>query len=137
MTPVRVLGLGIALLASLASSLAPVAARAGEVIAHPALELDAEEIRDVYLGEKQLAGRLKLLPVDNSAIQNEFLAKVLQTDARKYAARWTKKSFREGLAIPAVKGSDAEVIAYVRATPGAIGYISGTAPPVVKLLAKF
>lgn len=129
----RILALSLALLAPLA----PVAAHAGEVIAHPQLMLDAEEIRDVYLGEKQLAGHLKLLPVDNSAIQNEFLAKVLQTDARKYAARWTKKSFREGLAIPAVKGSDAEVIAYVRSTPGAIGYIGGTAPSGVKLLAKF
>jgi len=129
----RALALSIALLAPMA----PVGVRAGEVIAHPQLELNAEEIRDVYLGEKQLAGHLKLLPVDNSALQNEFLEKVLQTDARKYAARWTKKSFREGLAIPAVKGSDAEVIAYVRATPGAIGYISGTAPKTVKLLVKF
>ena len=33
--------------------------------------------------------------------------------------------------------SAGEVIAYVRATPGAIGYISGTAPKSVKLLAKF
>ena len=132
MNAARVLAL-IALLAALT----PAAVRAGEVIAHPQLELNAEEIRDIYLGEKQLAGHLKLLPVDNSAIQNEFLEKVLQTDARKYAARWTKKSFREGLAIPAVKGSDAEVIAYVRATPGAIGYISGTAPKSVKLLARF
>ncbi len=129
----RILAVSVALLAPVA----PVAVSAGEVIAHPQLELNAEEIRDVYLGEKQLAGHLKLLPVDNSALQNDFLEKVLQTDARKYAARWTKKSFREGLAIPAVKGSDAEVIAYVRATPGAIGYISGTAPKSVKLLAKF
>jgi len=133
MSTARALALSITLLAALA----PAAAHAGEVIAHPQLEVNPEEIRDVYLGEKQLAGHLKLLPVDNSAIQNDFLAKVLQTDAPKYAARWTKNSCREGLALPAVKGSDAEVIAYVRATPGAIGYISGTAPAGVKLLAKF
>ena len=110
---------------------------AGEVIAHPSVNLSPDDVRDVFLGEKQLAGDLRLIPVDNSAIQAEFLAKVLQTDAKKYAARWTKKTFREGITAPALKGSDAEVTAYVRATPGAIGYVSGPPPDGVKLLEKF
>ena len=117
--------------------LASAVARAGEVIAHPSVDLSPDEVRDVFLGEKQLAGHLTLVPVDNNAIQTEFLAKVLQTDARKYAARWTKKSFREGLSAPAIKGSDAEVISFVRSTPGAIGYISGTTPNGLRLLEKF
>jgi len=111
-------------------------ARAAEVIAHSSVSLDAEEIRELFLGEKQFVGPLKLVPIDNSAIHHEFLAKILQTDARTYAARWTKKSFREGLVAPDVKGSDAEVTAFVRATPGAVGYISGTATGV-KVLLKF
>lgn len=117
-----------------------VCAWAGEVIANPSVNhLDTEEIRDLYLGEKQFVGPLKLVPVDNSALQNEFLSKVLQTDSRTYAARWTKKSFREGLTAPDVKGSDAEVTAFVRATPGAVGYV---VTPVgansgVKVLHKF
>jgi ABC-type phosphate transport system substrate-binding protein len=100
---------------------------AGEVIAHASVNLNSEEIRDVFLGEKQFSGRVKLMPVDNSSARAEFLSKVLQSDERKYAARWTRKSFREGLVAPSVKGSDAEVIAFVRATPGAIGYVKGTA----------
>lgn len=111
-------------------------AGAGEVIAHPSVSLNADEIRDVFLGEKQFSGRLRLVPVDNGSLQAEFLSKVLQSDERKYAARWTRKSFREGLAAPAVKGSDAEVITFVRATPGAIGYIRGTAADVL-VLEKF
>ncbi len=111
-------------------------ARAGEVIAHPSVVLDADEIRDVYLGEKQFAGAIKLVVVDNRALQTEFLAKLLQTDERKYAARWTRKSFREGLAAPTLKGSDAEVIAFVRATPGALGYVS-TSAGGVKVLERF
>jgi ABC-type phosphate transport system substrate-binding protein len=111
-------------------------AGAGEVIANPAVALNSEEIRDVFLGEKQFAGNLKLVPVDNSSLQAEFLSKVLQSDERKYAARWTRKSFREGLAAPAIKGSDAEVIAFVRATPGAIGYVNFSAGGV-KVLEKF
>jgi ABC-type phosphate transport system substrate-binding protein len=98
--------------------------------------LSADEIRDVFLGEKQFAGSLKLIPVDNGSLRGEFLAKVLQTDERKYAARWTRKSFREGMAAPAIKGSDAEVIAFVRSTPGAVGYVSAGAPGV-KVLEKF
>jgi ABC-type phosphate transport system substrate-binding protein len=77
------------------------------------------------------------VPVDNDAIHAEFLAKVLQTDPRKYAARWTRKSFREGLVAPTMKGSDAEVMVFVKSTPGAIGYLSGTAKAGVKVLEKF
>ena len=116
--------------------LAQAESRAGEVIAHPSVSLTSDEIRDVFLGEKQLFGDLRLVPVDNSAIQAEFLSRVLQSDLQKYSARWTKKSFREGLAAPAVKGSDAEVTAFVKRTPGAVGYVSGPTSGV-KVLEKF
>ena len=86
--------------------------------------------------EKWFAGNLKLVAVDNASLHAEFLSKVLQSDERKYAARWTRKSVRDGLAAPAVKGSDAEVIAFVRATPGAVGYVSNNAAGV-KVLEKF
>ena len=114
-----------------------VAAHAGEVIAHPSVRLEIGDIRDVYLGERQLSGDIRLLPVDNSAIQDLFLATVLQTNARNYAARWTRKAFRDGLRPPVVKGSDVEVMSFVRSTPGAIGYLAGVAGPGVVVLAKF
>jgi hypothetical protein len=103
----------------------PTMASAGEVISNESLSLTPDEIREVFLGEKQLTHGLRLVPVDNGAVQDEFLAKVLQTDSQKYYARWTRKSFREGITAPALKGSDAEVIAYVKATRGAIGYTKG------------
>lgn len=114
-------------------------AGAGEVIAHPTVHLSPSDVRNVFLGEKQLMGSQRLFPVDNSALQMEFLAKVLQTDERKYSARWIRKTFREGLAAPTVKGSDAEVISFVRSTPGAIGYVTTTseANAAVKVLEKF
>jgi ABC-type phosphate transport system substrate-binding protein len=123
-------------IAALAALMTHALARAGEVIAHPSVSLDADEIREVFLGEKQFAGNLKLVPIDNSGAQAEFLNRVLQTDARTYAARWTKKSFREGLAAPDVRGSDAEIAAFVRATPGAVGYVSGKVAGA-KVLHKF
>ena len=111
-------------------------ALAGEVIAHASVELSAGEVRDVFVGDKVLAGGTKLVPVDNTAAQAEFLSKVVQVDASKYTALWTKKSFREGLTAPATKGGDAEVIAFVKSTPGAIGYVSGHAAGV-KVISKY
>ncbi len=101
----------------------PFDAFAGDVIASSEVTLTPDEIRDVFLGEKHRAGGIVLIPIDNAAAQEEFLSKVLQTDAQKYYSRWTKKSFREGIVAPALKGSDAEVIAFVRSNQGAVGYV--------------
>ena len=76
------------------------------------------------------------MPVDNGAQQADFLVKVLQMDPTRYTARWIKKAFREGLRAPMAKGSDAEVAAFVRATPGAVGYVS-TASVGVQTLQKY
>ena len=110
--------------------------RAGEVIAHPSVVLSAEEVRELFMGDKQLAGSLKLVPVDNGAQQADFLVKVLQMDPTRYTARWIKKAFREGLRAPMAKGNDAEVAAFVRATPGAVGYVR-TASVGVQTLQKY
>lgn len=97
------------------------------VIAHPGVELTQAEIKDVYLGEKQLAGSVKLVPVDNAAAQGDFLEKALNMDASKYGALWIKKGFRGGLSAPDVKSGDAEVINFVKKTPGAVGYVGAPA----------
>lgn len=110
------------------------AAQAGEVIAHPSVTLSANDIRDVYLGEKEFDGRLRIAPVDNAAAQEEFLAAVLQTNHRNYVARWARKTYREGLRAPPVMGGDAEVQRFVRSTPGAVGYLSGSAGAGVLVL---
>ena len=97
------------------------------VICHADATITAADVRDVFTGEKQFVGSVKLLPADNSAVQGEFLAKVLKMDAAKYSNTWTKKSFRDGATPPPVKGSDAEVVEYVKRTAGACSYV-GTAP---------
>ena len=106
------------------------------LICNPALQLSADDARDVYLGEKQLAGSVKLAPVDNAAAQREMLAKVLHMDAARYSTLWTKKGFREGLNAPAVKGSDLEVLAHVKANPGGVGYVT-SAPSGVTVIRKY
>lgn len=115
----------------------PLAAAAADlyVIANPAVELQASDIRDVYLGEKLFGGSAKLHPVDNAAAQPAFLAKVMQMSATSYGTAWTKKAFRQGLTQPPSLPSDAAVLEFVRQTAGAVGYVR-TRPAGVKVLDK-
>ncbi len=118
---------------------ANVPAMAGDVyvIAHPSVNLTLTELRDVYLGEKQFAGSIKLTPVDNVAVQSDFLTKAIHMDASKYASMWIKKGFRGGLTAPPTKTGDAEVISFVKNTPGAVGYLSAPPPQGIKQLHKY
>jgi hypothetical protein len=105
-----------------------VLARAGDiyVVANDPL-LTAADIREIYLGEKEFSGGVRLTPVDNLLVQDAFLARVLSMNEQRYNSLWVRKSFRDGLNPPSVKASDAEVVFFVRQTRGAVGYLSS--PP--------
>jgi hypothetical protein len=106
------------------------------VIAHPATKITPEAIRDVYIGEKQFAGEVKIIPVDNAAAQAEFLEKVLRLDQTRYTNLWVKKSFRDALNPPATRTSDKEIVEFVRKTPGALAYIASSPPAGVIVIQK-
>ena len=128
----------LAITAAALISSGPQAALAdGAVIANSSLSLSSGDVKDVFTGEKQLAGGTKITPVDNAAAQSDFLAKVLKMDATKYQTAWTKKSFRDGVTAPAVKGTDAEVVEFVKHTPGGVGYINGAVPGGVSVVTKY
>ena len=103
------------------------------VISHPGTTISAGEVKDIFLGDKQFAGGTKLIPVDNAPSQDNFLSKFLDMTKSKYSSAWTKKSFRDGLIPPVMKSNDAEVIDYVKRTPGAVGYVS-SAPSGVNVV---
>lgn len=117
----------------------PVAALAGDifVIAHPGTRITPDAIRDVFVGEKQFAGEVKLVPVDNAVAQTEFLEKVLRLDATRYANLWVKKSFRDALNPPAVRASDKDVLEFVRKTPGALSYVTSNPSGGVTVVQKY
>lgn len=123
---------------ALCGALLAVPALGGElyVIGNNALNLSGADVRDVFLGDKQMADGVKLVPIDNAALQGEFLGKVVKVDAAKYGTIWAKKGFRDGLNPPPVKSGDAEVIAAVKATPGGVGYVSSK-PAALKVLQKY
>ena len=107
------------------------------VVCNANVTLRAEDVRDVYIGEKSFAGTARLVPADNIAAQAAFLEKVVKVSADRYTSLWTKKSFRDGANPPAVKVNDAEAIAYVRQTPGACSYVQSPPPSGVSVVARF
>jgi hypothetical protein len=107
------------------------------VICHADASIAAGEVKDVFMGEKQFVGSVKLQPADNSAAQAAFLEKVLKMDAGKYSTSWTKKSFRDGANPPPVKGSDAEAVEFVKRTAGACSYVSSAPPAGVLTIASY
>ena len=106
------------------------------VICNTHVSLSAADVRDLFLGEKQFAGTVKLIPIDNGAAQTIFLDKVLKMNMAKYSTTWTKKSFRDGLNPPLVAGSDAEALAFVKRTPGACSYVTTPVGADVVVVAK-
>lgn len=128
-----------AVAAGLVLQLAATAAAAADlfVIANAAATVAPGDLHDIYLGDKQFAGAQKLVPIDNGAAQEAFLAKVLKLEAGKYATLWSKKSFRDGINPPAAKGSDGETIEFVTRTAGAVGYVTAQPPAGVNVVGKF
>jgi hypothetical protein len=93
------------------------------VISNTGTVVSSSDIREIFLGDKQLASGIRLIPVDNASAQETFLSRYMQIGPDKYSNAWIKKSFREGVNAPPVKATDAEVLEYVRHTQGAVGYI--------------
>lgn len=114
----------------------PAAANDLFLVCHPSVTLSADEVREVFLGDKQFAGSVKLVPVENGSLQADFQAKVLKMDAARYTAVWSKKGFREGLTQPQTRPTDADVLAAIKANPGTVGYVS-KASADVKVIQKY
>lgn len=106
------------------------------VIAGPGNSLSSAEIKEVFLGEKTFSGSTKLVPIDNAAAREVFLNKALGLNGPKYESIWVKKGFRDAILPPKVLSNDAEVVDFVKRTPGAVGYVSN-APAGVTVIQKY
>ena len=94
------------------------------VIASPEAKLTLEDIREIYLGDKEFSGDIRLVPVDNQAALAEFVAKAFGMNAQRYNTLWVRKAFRDALTPPVLKAGDFEVLEFVKRTRGAVGYVS-------------
>ena len=104
-----------------------------KVIVNPSVKADtisAAELRRVFLEEKNsLADGTHVEPVleKDGPVHKVFLQEYLGRSEDDLQAYYRTLVFTGRGAMPRVLGSDAEVVAYVARTRGALGYVSGAA----------
>jgi ABC-type phosphate transport system substrate-binding protein len=129
----RVAILGV-LLAVVSLPLAGAESRGYKVIAHPsnpATSLPREQVARYFL--KKLTSwpsGAAVMPVDlakDSPARASFSEGVLEKSVAEVTAYWQQQIFSGRGVPPPEKRTDAEVVAFVESTPGAIGYVSEAA----------
>jgi ABC-type phosphate transport system substrate-binding protein len=94
--------------------------------ANSATQIQRSALLAIYMGEMTTWSDGKVIaPVDHSMrspVRAAFSEKVLGKPAMSVQIHWLRKIAAEHVNPPPAKPSDAEVVAYVRANPGAIGW---------------
>ncbi len=92
--------------------------------------IDKNTIKDIYLGKKTKWSddtQVMFVTLQKGAIHQTFLKKIVKKNPSQFKSFWRQKLFlgKTGK-LPIVCESMDEVINYVAANPGSIGYISST-----------
>jgi ABC-type phosphate transport system substrate-binding protein len=105
------------------------------VVVHPqspATSLSRKEVARLFLRQATTwPGGAQARPVDQprtAPVREAFSQAILDRSAAQVDAYWTQAVFSGRAVPPPERRSDAEVLAYVRETPGSIGYVSPDAP---------
>jgi len=103
----------------------------------PASTISAGEVKDVFLLDKDSLGGSHVEPVlaKGGPAHEAFLKEYLGKSDGALQAFYRSLVFTGKASMPKTLGTDAEVVAYVAKTKGAVGYVSGDAStPGVKTL---
>jgi ABC-type phosphate transport system substrate-binding protein len=117
----------------------PAGARSQEldfkVIVHPSnpiASMTSEQVSKLFLKKvTRWDHGVQVLPVDlagSSPLRARFSQEIHGRPVSKVKAYWQQQIFSGREVLPPQKASDREVIAYVEANPGAIGYVGETTP---------
>lgn len=97
-----------------------------------------DDLDAIYQGKKANwpDGAKIVVVVQEGAVHESFLKTYVGKTPAQFAATWKKIVFTGKAKAPQECKNDADLIAYVAATPGAIGYVSDAAAPAgVKVVA--
>ena len=128
----RSLTLVAAMVAAVISA-APAGAQTFAVIvneSNPVAAVSLDQLSAIFLKKAKWAGRMTTAPVDlrkQSPLRAEFTQTVHNRSMPAVASYWQQQIFSGERVPPPEKATEAEVIEFVRRTPGAIGYVSFTA----------
>ena len=111
------------------------------VIGHPNLaSLDAPTLEKVYTGKVIEVNGVSVTAVNassGSGVRSRFLQAYLKQDEEKYTAYWIVRRYIGKGAPPRELATSEAVIAFVKTTPGAIGYVDeADVPAGVTVLLK-
>ena len=101
--------------------------------------LDAPTLEKIYLGKVVEVGGIPVTAVNatSGSVRSRFLLKYVRKDDDSYTGYWNVRRHSGLGAPPRELPSSAEVINFVRSTPGAIGYIDEAEVPAgVNVLLK-
>jgi ABC-type phosphate transport system substrate-binding protein len=94
-------------------------------------EIRDADLRAIFMGEKtRFADGSHAVPVTlkGGAVHEVFLRNHLGRNPEDFRAQWRKAVFTGQGAMPRTFDTEAAVIEYVAATPGALGYVSRVSP---------
>jgi ABC-type phosphate transport system substrate-binding protein len=94
-------------------------------------EIKAADLRAIFVGEKtRFEDGSHAVPVTlkGGPVLEVFLKKHIGESPEDFRAQWRKTVFTGQGAMPKACDSEAALIKYVAATPGAIGYVSRVSP---------
>jgi ABC-type phosphate transport system substrate-binding protein len=89
-------------------------------------KMDATSVMRIYTGRTSEIEGAAVHAVNappGTAIRNRFLSNCLQQDENRYTAHWTVRKYVGKGVSPREFARSADVLKYVAATPGAIGYL--------------
>jgi len=106
-----------------------------KVIVHPSNSISSmgkDQLARIFMKKlTEWEGGSRILVVDltgESAVRNAFCREVFGKSLTAVKSYWQQQIFSGRGVPPLEKASDAEVLAYVKANQGAIGYVSADAP---------
>jgi ABC-type phosphate transport system substrate-binding protein len=116
----------------LAAPAPPVAYQVVVNTANPRGEIPAQELARIFLRTvRRWDSGAAVVPVDQtltSPVRQAFTRDVLGQTPGQIQEYWLRQTFSGGTVPPPVRATEAAVLEHVRATEGAIGYVSTASP---------
>lgn len=97
--------------------------------ANPASSISHGDAKNIFLGKKSTwsdGSKIKPVLQDKSAVHKSFIKATTGKSTKQFANFWKKATFTGTGVSPKSLPGDAEVVAFVAANAGAIGYVSAT-----------
>jgi hypothetical protein len=95
-----------------------------------AADASVTDIRDVYTGDKSTlkdGSHVSPVTLKGGAVHDAFLKKYVGKDESAFRAGWRSLVFTGQGSMPRSFDTEADLLEYIAATPGAIGYVSAGA----------